>query len=62
MKQARIAFGQNVVDDAMGKHPAYVEALQFDPATRAGPFADTPVIPGSPKRAAGAERRQARWR
>lgn len=52
VKQARMAFGQNVVDDTMGKHPSYVEKLQFNPAKTAGMFPDTPVIPGSPKRVA----------
>ncbi|MDZ4754196.1 MAG: DUF4142 domain-containing protein [Phycisphaerae bacterium] len=50
---ARKAFGEMVDQDIKGKHPAYVEALQFTPdqASRAE-FPDSPVIPGSPQRAA----------
>ena len=50
---ARMAFGQNVVDDAKGKYPPYTTALQFDPNKNDALFADTPVIPGSPKRPMG---------
>lgn len=53
VEEARKAFGEIVVQDVMGKHPAYVEALQFTPpkaSTTA--FSDQPVIPGSPVRAA----------
>lgn len=48
--EARKSFGANVVDDVLGKHPAYVEKLQFEPDAKAA-FVDVPVIPGSPKRA-----------
>lgn len=51
---ARKAFGQNVVDDSLGKNPPYVMALQFKPATSGVADADKPVIPGSPIRAAQA--------
>ena len=53
VQEARKAFGQNVVDDVLGKKPAYVEKLQFEPDPKAA-FADVPTIPGSPKRAADA--------
>jgi predicted outer membrane protein len=60
VEEARKSFGENVVADVMGKHPPYVEALQFKPASEtAARFADTPVIPGSPVRAtkaAGSEK------
>ncbi len=49
---ARESFGRIVVEDTMGKHPPYVEALQFDPPTKSTEFSDKPVIPGSPKREA----------
>lgn len=49
--QARKAFGEFVVQDVMGKHPPYVEALQFEASGKPVRFADVPVIPGSPKRA-----------
>ena len=53
VEEARKAFGEIVVQDVMGKHPAYVEALQFKPASAtAAAFSDQPVIPGSPVRAA----------
>jgi predicted outer membrane protein len=50
---ARMAFGQNVVDDAKGKYPPYTTALRFDPKTTDVMFADKPVIPGSPERPMG---------
>lgn len=51
--EARKAFGDIVEQDVMGKHPPYVEALQFEPAKpSAAAFSDKPVIPGSPVRAA----------
>lgn len=51
--EARTAFGEMVQQDVMGKHPPYVEALQFKPAAlTTAAFSDTPVIPGSPERAA----------
>lgn len=54
--EARKAFGEIVQQDVMGKHPAYVEALQFKPAgMTAAAFSDEPVIPGSPLRAADAK-------
>ncbi len=47
--QARQAFGDIVKQDVAGKHPPYVEALQFQPpSASATPFADKPVIAGSP--------------
>ncbi len=49
--EARKAFGDNVVQDVMGTHPAYVEELQFKPSDKSARFSDQPVIPGSPKRA-----------
>ncbi|MBA3386328.1 MAG: DUF4142 domain-containing protein [Chthoniobacterales bacterium] len=50
--EARKAFGDNVVQDVMGTHPAYVEELQFKPSEKSSArFSDQPVIPGSPKRA-----------
>jgi len=49
--EARKAFGDNVVQDVMGTHPAYVEELQFKPSDESARFSDQPVIPGSPKRA-----------
>jgi predicted outer membrane protein len=50
---ARMAFGQNVVDDAKGKYPPYTTALRFDPKTTDVMFSDKPVIPGSPERPMG---------
>jgi len=50
VEQARKAFGEIVVQDVMGKHPAYVEALQFKPSDESARFPDKPVIPGAPKR------------
>ena len=56
VEQARKAFGEIVGEDVMGKHPAYVEALQFEPMLVANAaFSDKPVIPGSPVRAADAD-------
>jgi len=53
VKEAREAFGQIVEQDVKGMHPAYVMALQFQPHDmKTAAFADTPVIPGSPLRAA----------
>ena len=53
VQEARMAFGVIVGEDVMGKHPAYIEALQFQPAMMAdAAFVDKPVIPGSPMRAA----------
>ncbi|MBA3346829.1 MAG: DUF4142 domain-containing protein [Gemmatimonadales bacterium] len=63
--QARKAFGDIVVQDVMGKHPPYVEKLQFTPAkATTTAFSDQPVIPGSPVRAADTDStaRQARDR
>lgn len=55
VQEARMAFGEIVGQDVMGQHPAYVEALQFKPVTMAeAAFSDSPVIPGSPLRAAEA--------
>ena len=48
---ARKSFGQNVVDDSLGKNPPYVTTLQFQPPKAMKAMdADVPVIPGSPKR------------
>jgi len=53
VQEARTAFGEIVAQDVMGKHPAYVESLQFETASKGeAAFADVPVIPGSPMRAA----------
>ncbi len=53
VEEARKSFGENVQLDVLGKHPPYVEALQFKPAAQsAAEFSDKPVIPGSPVRAA----------
>lgn len=49
---ARKAFSDNVVLDMLGKDPAYVTALQFQPMKANVMDADVPTIPGSPKRAA----------
>jgi len=50
VKEAREAFGKHVVEDVLGKHPSYVEELQFEPPTRGAAFLDEPSIPGSPVR------------
>jgi len=50
VEQARQAFGQAVVDDFGGKHPAIVEKLQFTPPTDGVLFPDKSVIPGSAMR------------
>lgn len=47
---ARKKFGETVVADLKGEHPAYVEALQFEPAKDDAKFSDKPTIPGAPKR------------
>ncbi|MBA4144083.1 MAG: hypothetical protein H0X43_14220 [Nitrosospira sp.] len=52
VEQARRAFGQNVVDDVLGKYPPYTTSLQFEPGKASYLDPDKPVIPGSPKRAA----------
>lgn len=49
-KEARKAFGEHGVGDVLGKHPSYVEKLQFAPGVTGAPFADQPIIPGSPAR------------
>jgi len=55
VSEARKAFGDIVEQDVMGKHPPYVEELQFMPAKPStAAFSDKPVIPGSPLRAADA--------
>ena len=57
VQEARTAFGEIVTEDVLGKHPPYVEALQFAPhSMSAAAFTDKPVIPGSPMRANGADR------
>ncbi len=50
--EAREAFGMAVIDDVLGKHPPYVEKLQFDVPTGSVMFPDKPIIPGSPVRVA----------
>ncbi len=50
VEQARKAFGEAVVADFGGKHPPYVEKLQFTPPTDNVLFPDKPVIPGSAMR------------
>jgi len=50
VEEARKSFGENVVNDVLGKHPEYVEKLQFEPAGDSAMFPDVPVIPGSPLR------------
>lgn len=52
-EEARKDFGQNVVDDALGKYPLYTTALQFEPKKDDVMFADKPVIAGSPERPMG---------
>lgn len=53
VQEARKAFGDLVGEDVRGKHPAYVEGLQFTPGrTPDTAFSDKPVIPGAPVRAA----------
>jgi len=47
---ARTAFAENVKADFGGKHPAYVEQLQFTPPTENVLFPDKPNVPGSPMR------------
>ncbi|MGI8965574.1 MAG: DUF4142 domain-containing protein [Limisphaerales bacterium] len=50
-ESARKAFGEIVVQDLLGKKPAYATALQFKPAMmEAVAFSDLPVIPGAPMR------------
>lgn len=51
-EEARKAFGQAVVEDFQGKHPSDAMALRIDVPDRSPVYADHPVIPGSPKRAA----------
>lgn len=48
--QARIAFGEIVKADFGGKHPAYVEELQFTPPTEDVLYPDKPIVAGSPMR------------
>ena len=50
VEQARVAFGENVKADFGGKHPAYVEKLQFTPPTENVLFPDKPIVAGSPMR------------
>ncbi len=48
---ARKEFGEIVVQDMLGKKPAYVTALQFKPMMmQEAAFTDMPVIPGAPMR------------
>jgi len=55
VKAARAAFAEHVVEDVAGKHPEYVERLQFTPQTGRAAFADAPNIPGSPVRETATE-------
>ena len=55
--EARKAFGAIVVQDTLGKHPAYVEKLLFQPVSMAE-FSDQPVIPGSPVRPDSKDQKQ----
>jgi len=56
VQAARASFATNVTNDVLGKHPAYVEKLQFAPPTENVLFPDKPNIPGSPMRdSAGSE-------
>lgn len=50
VEAARTAFAENVVADFGGKHPVYVEQLQFTPPTEGVLFPDKPNIPGSAMR------------
>ncbi len=50
VEQARVAFGENVKADFGGKHPDYVEKLQFTPPTENVLFPDKPIVAGSPMR------------
>ncbi len=50
VKEARVAFGERVVEDVGGKHPEYVETLLFTPDAAGAEFPDEPIIPGSPIR------------
>ncbi len=50
VEQARVAFGENVKADFGGKHPEYVEKLQFTPPTENVLFPDKPIIAGAPMR------------
>lgn len=50
VEQARVAFGDNVKMDFGGKHPAYVEQLQFTPPADNVLFPDKPIVAGSPMR------------
>lgn len=49
-QEAREQFSTIVVDDTLGKNPAYVTKLQFEPSTEPAAYADKPTIPGSPVR------------
>ncbi len=50
VEAARTAFAENVKADFGGKHPEYVEKLQFTPPTEGVLFPDKPNVPGSPMR------------
>lgn len=52
VQQARVAFGDMVKLDFGGKHPPYVEKLQFTPPTENVLFPDKPIVAGSPMREA----------
>lgn len=50
VEAARESFGKIVTEDILGKHPDYVEKLQFTPPVQNVLFPDKPIIPGSPVR------------
>ncbi|MEJ7736172.1 MAG: DUF4142 domain-containing protein [Chitinophagaceae bacterium] len=50
VEQARVAFGEIVTLDFGGKHPPYVEKLQFTPPAEGVLFPDKPIVAGSPMR------------
>ena len=50
VEQARAYFAEMVKADNMGKHPAYVEQLQFTPSKDNVAFLDKSNIPGAPMR------------
>jgi len=50
VKEARKSFAENIVEDVLGNHPPYLEALQFTPTGVSARFPDVPNLPGSPLR------------
>ena len=51
-EEARETFSRIVLEDWAGKHPPYVERLQFEPSPASAAYPDHSTIPGVPKRAA----------